>query len=64
MRFPAAESPQDADDLNRLIVRLEALAASDPSKAPTCRELLTKLASRLADSALSSGPARRPRPAA
>jgi hypothetical protein len=64
MLIPAAEPPQDAEDLYRLIVRLEALAASDPAKAPTCRELLAKLASQLADPALTSVPARRPRPAA
>jgi hypothetical protein len=64
MLSPAAEPPQDAEDLYRLIVRLEALASSDPAKAPACRELLAKLTAQIVGPAPRPGPARRPRPAA
>jgi hypothetical protein len=39
----ASVPPQDAADVRRLVAHLERLAAADPSKAPACRELLTKL---------------------
>jgi hypothetical protein len=45
-------------------VRLEALASSEPAKAPACRELLAKLTAQIVDPAPRPGPARRPRPAA
>jgi hypothetical protein len=47
MLCPAAERPQDADDLRRLIAKLEALASIDPRKAPAYRELLAKLIGQL-----------------
>jgi hypothetical protein len=43
----AAERPQDAEDLRRLIAKLEDLASTDPRKAPACRELLAKLTGHL-----------------
>jgi hypothetical protein len=43
MQAYASVPPQDAADLRRLVAHLERLAAADPSKAPACRELLSKL---------------------
>jgi len=61
---PAAEPPQDADDLYRLIAKLETLASADPRKAPACRELQAKLIAQLPDASRPPGDSRRPRSAA
>ena len=38
------EPPQDERDLARLVATIQAIAATDPAKAPPCLELLAKLA--------------------
>ncbi len=43
MQSYASVPPQDVADLRRLVAHLERLAVADPSRAPACRELLTKL---------------------